>query len=64
MPARKKSLKKIKMPTYVYRDKNFKPWKEVFACEAKDIIEADKKYKESMGKDPAKQPHIGCESSP
>jgi hypothetical protein len=52
------------MPTYVYRDKNFTPPKEVFRCEAKDILEADRQYKESVGKDPAKQPHVGCESGP
>lgn len=49
------------MHTYVYWDKNKTPPQEIFRCEAEDILQADKKYKEATGKDPAKQPHVGCE---
>ncbi len=49
------------MAHYTYRDKNTTPPTLVFECDAPDILEADMLYQKATGKDPAKQPHVGCE---
>ena len=49
------------MKTYVYTDNSQTEKPVVFICEAGDILEADKLYKETIGLDPVKQSHIGCE---
>ena len=49
------------MNKYVYTDNTKHDSKIVFCCEAKDILEADKAYKEKTGKDVMKQPHVGCQ---
>jgi len=36
--------------------------KIIFECVANNILEADKMYKEVVGKDPDKQNYIGCSS--
>lgn len=47
--------------TFVYVDHS-KPDEPfvVFECSAIDIVDADKQYEEHTGKDPSKQPYIGC----
>lgn len=50
------------MTHYTYRDNRQVPPKVVFECEANGILEADELYKVATGKDPAKQPYVGCES--
>lgn len=47
---------------YVYTDKL--KGVVVFECEATSILEADKLYTTATGKDPVKQPFVGCESKP
>jgi len=44
--------------TYTYT--NYHTGKVVFECIAQNIIEADTKYMEVTGKDPAKQNYVGC----
>ncbi len=46
---------------YVYRNNSDNEHEIIFECEAEDILEADKLYKEKMGNDPAKQNFVGCE---
>jgi len=48
------------MRTYKYRNNNFQPPTLVLEC-TDGILEADEIYKKAVGKDPAKQPYIGCE---
>lgn len=50
------------MKNYVYSDKNAQPNKVVFRCEADNILEADALYRLAIGKDPAKERYIACES--
>lgn len=51
--------KETELKKYTYRD-NSAGGKVVFECVAGDILEADKLYEEKTGKNPEKQPHIGC----
>ncbi len=44
---------------YTYRD-NSAGGQIVFECIATGILEADKLYQEKTGKNPEKQPHVGC----
>lgn len=44
---------------FIYRD-NFQDRKVIFECEAMNITEADEKYKQVIGQDVSKQPHIAC----
>jgi ribA/ribD-fused uncharacterized protein len=44
---------------FIYRD-NFQDGKVVFECTAKDILEADERYKIETGQDVSRQTNIGC----
>jgi hypothetical protein len=48
---------------YTYLDHSEKPYtgKIVFHCSAPSILEADTLYETTIGKDPKKQPYIGCQ---
>lgn len=48
------------MNTYTYFDYT-QDRKTIFTCEAKDILEADKKLLEATGIEAAKNSNIGCE---
>lgn len=50
------------LQTFIYVDNSAEDHPVVFTCEATDITQADEKYKETIGKDVSKQPHIGCYS--
>ncbi len=53
------------MKKYSYTDRSKYPAvSQIFECHAQTIIEADGKYKEATGKDPASQPHIHCSIEP
>jgi hypothetical protein len=46
--------------TYIYRDHSQNS-KVIFETQAEGISTADVSYKNATGKDPAKQPYVGCE---
>lgn len=48
-----------KLKKYVYTDHRIE--EIIFECEANDILEADKKYKEAIGEDPRKQSYVGVQ---
>lgn len=59
------------MTTYIYKDNNKGKYEVIdgtlqwvapiiFQCQASDILEAHEKFKEILGKDVTKMPHIGC----
>ncbi|MBI2474928.1 hypothetical protein HYV69_00690 [Candidatus Uhrbacteria bacterium] len=48
-----------KLRKFVYRD-NSDGRKVIFECVTESILDADKMYEEKTGKDPEKQPHVGC----
>lgn len=52
------------MKKFIYTDHSDIPSKAVFECTAEDILEADKKYQAATGKNPEKQPYVGCEIKP
>lgn len=56
-----KNLKEYqkRLKKYIYRD-NSTGGRVVFECTATDILKADKLYEKKMGKNPEKQPYIGC----
>lgn len=59
MNLEKFEQKEKELKKYTYRD-NSAGGKIIFECVASDILEADKLYEEETGKNPEKQPHVGC----
>lgn len=45
---------------YTYNNTDISGHPIIFECDANDILEADKKYEEKVGRAPDKQNHISC----
>ena len=60
----RESTEGVPMKHFKYVDNSKYPEVEtIFECDALNVLEADKQYRDSTGKDVTKQPSVGCQVS-